>query len=180
MVGMVEKEQAAAAGCVIREAREEDVPRMTEIYNQGILDRQSTLELDPHPVSQERAWFQSHGPLEPILVAEKDGAVIGYAALSRFSQRRCHDHVKDLRIYIAREWRGKGIGSLLLGNLIEVARERGVRKIVLSALPSNEAGLKLYKKFGFRTVGVYKEHGFLNGEWVDVVIMEKLLVRMES
>ncbi|MCC6446515.1 MAG: N-acetyltransferase [Armatimonadetes bacterium] len=177
---MIEREQTAVREIIVREAREEDVSRMTEIYNQGILDRHSTLELEPHSVSYEKAWFLSHGRREPILAAEHRGQVIGYAALSRFSARRCHDHVKDLRIYIAREWRGKRIGGLLLGHLIQTARDLGVRKVVLSALLSNEAGMRLYKRFGFRTVGVYEEHGYLDGEWADMVIMEKLLTREPS
>jgi L-amino acid N-acyltransferase YncA len=59
--------------------------------------------------------------------------------------------------------------------LIERARELGYHKLVLAAFPHNEAGMRLYARFGFREVGVYREQGLLDGHWVDVVIMERLL-----
>lgn len=67
------------------------------------------------------------------------------------------------------------MGSLLLDHLINLAPGLGYHKLVLAALPFNEAGMRLYRKFGFREVGIYREQGLLDGRWVDTVIMEKLL-----
>jgi L-amino acid N-acyltransferase YncA len=83
--------------------------------------------------------------------------------------------VADFSIYVDRGWRGKGVGTQLLDRLIEVARDHGFHKMVLAALASNTAGLALYTRAGFSRVGVYREHGQLDGCWVDVLIMEKLL-----
>jgi phosphinothricin acetyltransferase len=83
--------------------------------------------------------------------------------------------VADLSIYLARLWRGKGLGTRLLSPLIPLARELGYHKIVLSAFPTNNAGMHLYTRQGFTTVGIYKEMGLLDGRWVDTIIMEKLL-----
>jgi phosphinothricin acetyltransferase len=69
----------------------------------------------------------------------------------------------------------KGRGQQHLARLIEQARELGYHKLVLSAFPWNEGGMALYRKFGFRTVGIYQEQGKLDGRWVDTIIMEKLL-----
>jgi L-amino acid N-acyltransferase YncA len=63
----------------------------------------------------------------------------------------------------------------LKSRLIELAREHGFHKLVLSAFPFNAAGMALYEKLGFRTVGIYKEQGLLDGRWVDTIVMEKLL-----
>ncbi len=81
----------------------------------------------------------------------------------------------DLSVYVERGWRGKGVGSALLERLIGLAHEHGFHKMVLSAFPDNRAGMALYEKFGFRTVGIYREQGLLDGRWVDTVIMEKIL-----
>jgi len=70
---------------------------------------------------------------------------------------------------------GKGVGRALLSRLIELGRQHGFHKLVLSAFPINTGGMALYEKLGFRTVGVYKEQGLLDGKWVDTIIMEKLL-----
>jgi L-amino acid N-acyltransferase YncA len=74
-----------------------------------------------------------------------------------------------------RGWRGRGVGHVLLARLIELAREHGYHKLVLSAFPFNQPGMALYEKLGFRTVGIYHEQGRLDGTWVDTIIMEKLL-----
>jgi phosphinothricin acetyltransferase len=78
-------------------------------------------------------------------------------------------------VYVAAEARGAGVGSVLLAALIGRAQELGYHKLVLAAFPFNEAGMRLYRRFGFREVGTYREQGLLDGQWVDVVIMERLL-----
>src|SRR5690242_16883586 len=86
-----------------------------------------------------------------------------------------YDHVADFSVYVAREYRGSGVGGRLLDELELRARELGYHKLVLAAFPFNKAGMALYKRNGFREVGTYKEQGLLDGAWVDVVVMEKLL-----
>jgi len=83
--------------------------------------------------------------------------------------------VADFSIYVERAHRGTGVGSVLLARLIELGREHGFHKLVLSAFPTNASGMALYTKLGFRAVGVYREQGLLDGRWVDTIIMEKLL-----
>jgi L-amino acid N-acyltransferase YncA len=78
-------------------------------------------------------------------------------------------------VYVDRDWRGKRVGTLLLCEIEARARALGYHKIVLSAFPFNQAGMRLYERFGFRTVGVYHEQGLIDGRWVDTIIMEKLL-----
>jgi phosphinothricin acetyltransferase len=76
---------------------------------------------------------------------------------------------------VARERRGSGIGRLLLTALEQRARAVGYHKLVLAAFPFNVAGMRLYRRCGFRIVGTYHEQGLLDGRWVDVVVMEKIL-----
>jgi phosphinothricin acetyltransferase len=110
-----------------------------------------------------------------VIVAEAEGRVIGWGSLNSFNPRPVYDHVADFSIYVERGWRGRGVGRALLDCLIERARALGYHKLVLAAFPSNQAGMRLYERAGFRKVGVYEEQGRLDGRWVDVVIMERLL-----
>jgi L-amino acid N-acyltransferase YncA len=100
---------------------------------------------------------------------------IASGSLNPFSARDTYCHVADFSIYVVRSHRGKGVGKVLLARLVELAREHGYHKMVLSAFPFNAAGMALYEKLGFRTVGTYKEQGLLDGRWVDTIVMEKLL-----
>lgn len=159
----------------VRPAVEADAEAICEIYNQGIEDRIATLETDLRTPEERRQWLSHRGPRHPVIVAEAAGAIVGWGSLNSFNPRRAYDFVADFSIYVARGWRGKGVGSLLLARLIELARDLGYHKLVLSAFPWNEGGMALYQKFGFRTVGIYREQGKLDGEWVDTIIMEKIL-----
>ena len=159
----------------VRPATPGDAGAICLIYNQGIEDRVATLETDLRTPDERRQWLAGRGPRHPVIVAEARGDVVGWGSLNVFSPRKAYDSVADFSIYIERGWRGKGVGSRLLTRLIELGRELGYHKLVLSAFPSNAGGMALYQKLGFRTVGIYKEQGKLDGKWVDTIIMEKLL-----
>jgi L-amino acid N-acyltransferase YncA len=160
---------------VLREARPADAGKIAAIYNQGIVDRIATLETEERTPEERAAWLAARGPRHPVLVAEVAGQVVGWGSLNPFSPRKAYDHVADFSLYVERAWRGKGVGSRLLAALIERARGLGFHKLVLAAFPWNAAGMALYLKHGFRTVGTYTEQGMLDGKWVDTIIMEKLL-----
>lgn len=163
-------------GLQIRDATIEDAPAIARIYNQGIEDRVATLETQPRTPEERAEWLAAHGSRYPVLVAaDGSGAVLGWASLNRFNPRPAYDHVVDFSVYVAREQRGRGIGDALLGALEERARGLGYHKLVLAAFPTNAPGMRLYERHGFGTVGVYHEQGQLDGQWVDVITMEKLL-----
>ena len=159
----------------IREAGPAEAEAICTIYNQGIEDRVATLETALRTPDERRQWLAGRGPRHPVLVAEVDGAVVAWASLNSFNPRPAYDHVADLSIYVARDWRGKGVGARLLAAVVATARGIGFHKIVLAALASNRAGEALYTKLGFRRVGVYREQGLLDGRWTDVLVMDRLL-----
>jgi phosphinothricin acetyltransferase len=159
----------------VRAARFDDLLLIQDIHNQGIIDRVATLDTELRSMAETQLWFKRHGPRHPVLVAETSGSVAGWASLNTFNVRPAYQYVADLSIYLARPWRGKGLGARLLAPLIALARELGYHKIVLSAFPTNTAGLRLYERHGFTVVGIYKEMGLLDGRWVDTILMEKLL-----
>jgi L-amino acid N-acyltransferase YncA len=90
-----------------------------------------------------------------------------------FNAREAYRHVAD--IYVARAARGQGAGTALLERLVDLGREGGFHKLVLAGFPANAASVALYRRLGFREVGIYKEQGLLDGAWVDVLLMERLL-----
>jgi phosphinothricin acetyltransferase len=163
-------------GLRIRPATPDDADAICRIYNQGIEDRVATLETELRTPDERRAWLAARDARHPVIAAESEhGEVAGWGSLNVFNPREAYRHVVDFSIYVDRAWRGKGVGDVMLGRLVELAREHGYHKMVLSAFPTNAGGMALYTKHGFRTVGIYKEQGMLDGQWVDTVIMEKLL-----
>jgi L-amino acid N-acyltransferase YncA len=159
----------------IRNAAPSDAAAIAAIYNQGIIDRIATLETEERTPEERSAWLAARGPRNPVLVAERDGAIVGWGSLNQFSPRKAYDFVADFSVYVERAWRGKGVGSALLRALVTRAKQLGYHKLVLAAFPWNAGGMALYQKYGFRTVGIYKEQGLLDGKWVDTIIMEKIL-----
>jgi phosphinothricin acetyltransferase len=159
----------------IRDATADDAHDIARIYNQGIEDRLATLETQPRTAEERAAWLAARGPRHPVLVAADGGMVIGWGALNAFNPRPAYDHVADFSIYVAREARGRGIGDALLTAIEDRARALNYHKLVLAAFPNNAAGMRLYERHGFGRVGVYREHGRLDGHWVDVIVMEKIL-----
>ena len=159
----------------VRTASAADVEAICAIHNQGIADRIATLDTTLRSPDDIAAWLAERGPRHPVLVADLNGTVVGWASLNRFNPRPAYDHVADFSVYIERGARGKGIGRQLLDRLIDLARAIGFHKMVLAAMGHNHVGLALYARTGFSRVGIYREQGQLDGRWVDVVIMEKLL-----
>ena len=160
----------------VRPATGDDAEAICRIYNQGIEDRVATLETERRTPEERRQWLAVRSPRHPVIVAETAaGTVVGWGSLNAFNPRAAYRFVADFSIYVERGWRGKGVGGVMLKRLIELGREHDYHKLVLSAFPTNDGGMALYTKLGFRTVGVYKEQGQLDGHWVDTIIMEKLL-----
>ena len=159
----------------IRPAEPGDAEAISAIYNQGIVDRVATLETKLRTPEERRNWLAERGPRHPVVVCEGKHGVCGWASLNSFNPREAYDNVADFSIYVDRGARGRGIGGALLAHLETLAAELGYHKLVLAMLSSNGAGIALYRRRGFREVGTYREHGRVDGHWVDILIMEKIL-----
>lgn len=163
-------------GYRLRPASATDAERICRIYNQGIEDRVATLEVELRTPDERRQWLASRSPRHPVIVAEHDGAeIVGWASLNVFNPREAYRFVADISVYVERSWRGKGAGRVLLERLVDLGRQHGFHKLVLAAFPFNTSGMALYEKLGFRSVGIYREQGQLDGKWVDTIVMERLL-----
>jgi L-amino acid N-acyltransferase YncA len=157
-----------------RSADRDDAAAIAAIYNQGIEDRGATFETTPRTPAEMASKIELADRF-PLLVAEDAGVVIGWAGLSEYRPRACYDGIAEFSIYLDRAARGHGIGRVLLEALVEAARQRGFWKLVSRVFPFNRASLALCRSCGFREVGTYEKHGRLDGRWLDVVIVERLI-----
>jgi len=161
---------------IIEESKAEDIKRITAIYNEGIESREATLEQELKSFEQVEAWLLGKSPRHKTLVAKnEEGLLLGFASLNVFNPRPCYNGVADFSIYIKGSYRGQGIGRSLLRELEKAAKEQGFYKLVLSTPDHNESSKKLYQKAGFTLVGTYKNQGRIDGKWVDITVMEKML-----
>jgi len=157
---------------MIRAAEPADAPAIARIYNQGIAGRQATFETRPRDVQDVLQWLEAPAPL---LVAERDGAVAGFARVSAYSDREVYAGVGEYGIYLDADARGGGIGTRLLDALLEAAEAAGYHKLTAKLFTGNQASLALARRCGFREVGVHRHHARLDGEWRDVLVVERLL-----
>ena len=156
-----------------RPAKLEDAGAIAGIYNQGIEDRIATFETRPRSAEDIRAWFDG---VHPILVVEEGNELVAFAATSSYRPRECYAGIAETSVYVARSFRRRGAGSFALLALIQSAQQAGFWKLVSRIFPENVASRGLVRELGFREVGVYEKHGKLDGQWRDVVIVERLLL----
>jgi len=158
----------------IEHAKIEDMSAICDIYNQGITSRKATFDTNPRTPRELAPWVSKQSKY-PVLVAKEGDSLIGFARLSEYSPRDCYQSIAEFSIYLADEATGKGLGTRLLTALLSEAQINGFSKLVSRIFTFNHASLSLCQKLGFRKVGIYERHGQLNGEWLDVIIVEKLL-----
>jgi phosphinothricin acetyltransferase len=154
-----------------RPATPQDADAITRIYNEGIADRVGTFETRERTVDDVRAWFDGH----PIVVVDDAGEVIAFASTSTYRDRPCYAGVAEFSVYVARDRRGRGAGRAAMDALLDAARQAGYWKLLSRVFVENAASRTLLASLGFREVGVYEKHARLDGQWRDVIIVEKLV-----
>jgi L-amino acid N-acyltransferase YncA len=155
-----------------RFATPEDADAIARIYNDGIEDRVATFETRLRTGEDVRAWFDG---VHPIVVVEDGDGVVAFAAASTYRPRECYAGIAEASVYVAREYRRRGAGRIALEALIQAAKQAGFWKLLSRIFPENSASRGLVRRLGFREVGIYEKHGQLDGEWRDVVIVERLV-----
>jgi L-amino acid N-acyltransferase YncA len=156
----------------IRAATRDDAERITAIYNAGIAGRGATFQTTPRSVADVEAWFDSKGPL---LVAETDEGVVGWAGVSAYADTCVYAGVGEYTIYVDPAAQGRGVGKRLLDALCAEAERAGHYKLVGKLFTTNGSSIRLAERCGFTQVGVHIRHGKLDGAWKDVVVVERLL-----
>ena len=159
----------AATALQVDELTAGDWPAVSAIYAEGIATRNATFET---AVPSWGEWERAHMD-DYRLVGRVDGEVVGWAALSRVSDRRCYRGVAEDSVYVRNGHHGQGVGHALLSALVSRAEAAGVWTIQAGVFPENLASLKLHVACGFRVVGVREQIGQLDGAWRDVVLLER-------
>ncbi|MBP7775917.1 MAG: N-acetyltransferase [Acidobacteria bacterium] len=157
----------------VRPALPDDADAITRIYNEGIRGRGATFETRERTVEEVRTWFDE--ARFPILVAVVDETVVGWAAASSYRARACYAGIAEYSIYVATSHHGRGVGRTLMPALLAALTSAGFWKVLSRLFPENAGSRALCARFGFREVGLYERHAQLDGEWRDVVIVERLL-----
>jgi L-amino acid N-acyltransferase YncA len=160
---------------IVRSAALADAEAIARIYNQGIEERIATFETEPRSTADMQAYISEREGHYPVIVAERDGRVVAWAAAGAYRSRTCYDGVCEFSVYADRAARGTGAAQAALQGLIDACETAGFWKLVSRIFPENVRSRGLCRKVGFREVGVYYRHGKLDGQWRDTVIVERLL-----
>lgn len=159
----------------IRDAALADAAAVAAIYNEGIAGHAATFETTPRSPADLERRLADVGRY-PVVVADAGASgVVGWAGLSEYRPRACYSGIAEFSVYVAPDWHGRGVGRLLMKGLIAAATERGFWKLVSRVFTFNAASRALCRGVGFREVGVYERHGYLDGAWRDVVVVERLI-----
>jgi L-amino acid N-acyltransferase YncA len=157
----------------VRAARESDAGMIASIYNDGIAGREATFETEPRRGADFHERIISGR--SPLLVADLDGRLVGWAGLAPYSERAAYAGIAECSIYVASDARGRGVGTELCQRLAQEAAGCGLWKLMGKVFPENLACVRMVGRCGFREVGLHCRHGRLDGEWRDVLLVELLL-----
>jgi L-amino acid N-acyltransferase YncA len=153
----------------LRELLPTDWPSVARIFAEGIATRNATFETE---VPSWEEWDGAH-LAEHRYVAEIDGTVRGWIAVAPVSSRCCYAGVAEISAYVDEHHRGRGLGAVLLEQLIVSTERSGIWTLETGVFPENEPSLSLLKRFGFREVGIREQIGQMDGVWRDVVFLER-------
>jgi L-amino acid N-acyltransferase YncA len=160
----------------VRDARTADSVAMCAIYNDAVAHTTAVFDDVPRTLEAQQAWLSAKGDQGwPVLVAETAGRVVGYASFGAFRAWPAYRHTVENSVYVAPDVRGQGVGTQLLGPLLDSARQRRLHAVIAAITADNQASLRLHARFGYREVGRFPEVGHKFERWLDVVFLQLLL-----
>ena len=161
----------------IRYAEARDLQELLEIYNYEVINGVATFDLQPKTLEERRVWFEEHNmDHHPLIVAEVDGRVAGYASLSSYRPKEAYASTVELSVYVGEGYRRQGIAGALMKEILEQARADIRTHMVVSVITGeNEVSMKLHEKFGFSFCGRVHQVGFKHGRYLDIVTYELLV-----
>ena len=159
----------------IRPAASKDLAAINDIYNHYVLNSTCTYQLEPETMADRIAWFEHHGPKHPVIVGELEGKVVGWGSLSRYNARAAYARTVENSVYVHHQWHKRGIGGMLLAELIRLARQQGHHTIIAGIDADQTASVALHSSLGFKKVGHMTELGHKFERWLDVMYMQLML-----
>ena len=164
---------------VLRPAVVADAEALRTIYNHEVTTQTSTFDLVPRSLDDQERWIAARsGAFSAIVAVDSSRAalpVIGFASLSPYKDRAAYNTTVEDSVYVDRSCGGRGVGSLLLSRLVDIARESGFHAVMARIEASGTASRALHAKCGFELIGVERQVGRKFGRWLDVAVMQRLL-----
>jgi phosphinothricin acetyltransferase len=161
---------------MVRLATDDDAEAIRAIYNREVLDSTVTFDMVPRTPEDQREWMNARsGALAVVVAVDDDGTVAGFASLSHYRSRPAYSTTVEDSVYVHRDRQGRGIGRLLLNELVAVATSHGFHSCMARIVGGHEASISLHLKAGFEIVGVEREVGRKFRQWLDVVLMQRML-----
>lgn len=156
-------------------ATPEDYAAIADIYNVYVKDGQQTMEERIHSAADIAGWVKKFHNREGLFVLKKQGKVMGWGIIKRYSDREGYRLTCETAVYLAPDYIGKGYGSYIKRQLIKICRDWDYHHLVAKIFADNTGSIRYNEKLGYEIVGRQKEIGFKGGKWTDVVIMQLIL-----
>lgn len=160
----------------LRPYQTEDTQAILEIINYNILNSTALYDYNIRSYEQQKNILEEKiNKNFPVIVAELNGKVVGFGMYSEFRFREAYKFTVEHSVYVDNEYHGKGIGKVLLQELIRIAKAQNLHTMIAVIDAENESSVEFHEKFGFKTVGIIKESGYKFDRWLHSVFMQKIL-----
>lgn len=160
----------------IRPYLPEDTQAILDVINYNILNSTALYDYKIRTFEQQQNILEEKiNKHFPVVVAELDGQVLGFGMYSEFRFREAYKFTVEHSVYVDESFHGKGIGKLLLQELITLAKKQKLHTMIAVIDSENQSSVEFHEKFGFKTVGIIKESGFKFDRWLDSVFMQLIL-----
>ncbi len=161
---------------IIRKATEKDLESILEIVNYNILNTTSIYDYEPRTLAQQKEIFDEKTKSGfPLIVIQIDNEIAGFGTYGTFRFKEGYKFTVEHSVYVSINHQGKGLGKLLLAELIELAKKQKLHTMIAVIDAENQNSVEFHKQFGFETVGVIKESAFKFNKWLDTVFMQLIL-----
>jgi len=161
----------------VRLATLADAEAIRSIYNREVTGGTFVFDIMPRSLTDQRAWLDEHAGAHPAIVAvDPDrGEVAGFGSLSPYRSRPAYATTVENSVYVHADHRGKGVGRLILGELVRLATAHGFHAVIARIADRNKPSINLHQSCGFELVGIEREVGRKFNRWLDVVVMQRML-----
>ena len=159
----------------IRLATTADAETIRAIYNASVTGTTFVFDMRPRSLDEQVEWLDAHAGAHPAVVAVDNGNVVGFGSLSPYRSRPAYATTVEDSVYVDADYQGRGIGKLLLGELVRLGTAHGFHAMIGRIVDRNEPSIKLHESCGFRLVGIEREVGRKFGRWLDVAVMQRML-----
>ena len=137
-------------------------------------EKKEEESLEIKSIEEQKIWFKEHGPKNPIIIAEEGRSIVGWASISKWSDRCAYSDTAEISLYVKEKYQGKGIGKKLMESIIKEGKNAGLHAVIARITEGNKVSVHLHESAGFKHIGVMKEVGLKFGKRLDAYLMEKI------